>query len=89
MDIPHTLALEVLHAADFLLLPRLKSLAAIAISDPSQAADARLNMYDILRAAWATNTQRLEYVYVPHHHLLINILDYLPQSGLLNTCKKS
>ena len=62
VDIPHELALDVLHAADFLLLPRLKNLAAIAISDPtSSSTDAPLNMYDVLRAAWATNTQRLEY----------------------------
>ena len=74
VDIPHENALDVLHAADFLLLPRLKNLAAIAISDPtSSSTDASLNMYDVLRAAWATNTQRLEYTTNPTAFKLSNL----------------
>ena len=64
VEIPRDIALEVLYAADFLLLPRLKSLAAIALEndvDPDNEIT-REDMYEILRAAWATNTQRLEYL---------------------------
>lgn len=63
VEIPRDIAVDVLYAADFLLLPRLKSLAAIALEndvDPDNELT-REDMYEILRAAWATNTQRLEY----------------------------
>jgi ankyrin repeat and BTB/POZ domain-containing protein 1 len=64
VEIPRDIALEVLYAADFLLLPRLKSLAAIALEndvDPDNEIT-REDLYEILRAAWTTNTQRLEYL---------------------------
>ena len=64
-EIPRDIALEVLYAADFLLLPRLKSLAAIALENENDVDPlnqfTREDMYEILRAAWSTNTQRLEY----------------------------
>lgn len=68
-EIPRDIALEVLYAADFLFLPRLKSLAAIALEnendlDPSNQFT-REDIYEILRAAWSTNTQRLEYLPLP------------------------
>lgn len=63
-EIPRDIALEVLYAADFLLLPRLKSLAAIALENENDIDPlnqfSREDMYEILRAAWSTNTQRLE-----------------------------
>ena len=62
VEVPREMALEVLYAADFLLLPRLKSLAAIALEndvDPLKEFT-KEDLYDILRAAWSTNTQRLE-----------------------------
>jgi hypothetical protein len=64
-EIPRDIALDVLYAADFLLLPRLKSLAAIALENENDLDPlnqfTREDMYEILRAAWSTNTQRLEY----------------------------
>src|SRR5579859_6894131 len=64
-EIPRDIALEVLYAADFLFLPRLKSLAAIALENENDIDPlnqfTREDMYEILRAAWSTNTQRLEY----------------------------
>jgi ankyrin repeat and BTB/POZ domain-containing protein 1 len=63
VEIPRDIAVDVLYAADFLLLPRLKSLAAIALEndvDPDNELTSE-DVYEILRAAWATNTQRLEY----------------------------
>jgi hypothetical protein len=62
-EIPRDIALEVLYAADFLLLPRLKSLAAIALENDVDPLNefSRDDLYEVLRAAWSTNTQRLEY----------------------------
>jgi len=62
-EIPRDLALDVLYAADFLFLPRLKSLAAIALENEANAFEdfAKEDLYEVLRAAWSTNTQRLEY----------------------------
>jgi ankyrin repeat and BTB/POZ domain-containing protein 1 len=63
-EIPREMALEVLYAADFLLLPRLKSLATIALEsdiDPLNELP-REDLYEVLKAAWATNTPRLEYI---------------------------
>jgi ankyrin repeat and BTB/POZ domain-containing protein 1 len=62
-EIPRDVALEVLYAADFLLLPRLKSLAAIALENDIDPLNkfSKEDMYEILRAAWSTSTQRLEY----------------------------
>ena len=62
-DIPYELGLDVLQAADYLLLAKLKSLAAITISDPKGINEnTEEDIYQLLRAAWQTNTQRLEYV---------------------------
>jgi len=62
-EIPRDIALEVLCAAAFLLLPRLKSLAAIALENESDPLNdfGPADLYEILRAAWLTNTERLEY----------------------------
>lgn len=64
VEIPRDVALEVLYAADFLLLPRLKSLAAIVLenSDGPSNEYSREDLYEILRAAWSTDTPRLEYL---------------------------
>lgn len=73
-EIPRDIALEVLYAADFLLLPRLKSLASIALENEIDPLSdfSRDDLYEILRAAWSTNTQRLEYL--PHKSLIDNLL---------------
>jgi ankyrin repeat and BTB/POZ domain-containing protein 1 len=63
-EIPREIALDVLYAADFLLLTRLKSLAAIALENEVEPLS-REDLYEILRAAWSTNTQRLEYLSPP------------------------
>ena len=62
VEIPRDVALDILYAADFLLLPRLKSLAAIALENENDPLNefSREDMYEILRAAWSTNTPRLE-----------------------------
>jgi ankyrin repeat and BTB/POZ domain-containing protein 1 len=60
VEIPRDLALDVLYAADFLFLPRLKSLAAIALENDADVLSLE-DFYEILRAAWTTNTARLEY----------------------------
>jgi ankyrin repeat and BTB/POZ domain-containing protein 1 len=62
-EIPRDIALEVLCASAFLLLPRLKSLAAIALENESDPLNDFMpeDLYEILRAAWLTNTERLEY----------------------------
>lgn len=62
-EIPRDLALDVLFLADSLFADKLKSLAAIVIS---QAPDPVASMADILRAAWATRIERLEH-YVAQH----------------------
>ena len=63
VEIQRDIALEVLYAADFLLLPRLKSLAAIALENDVDPLNelSRDDLYEIMRAAWSTNTPRLEY----------------------------
>ncbi|AOW03862.1 hypothetical protein B0I72DRAFT_141085 [Yarrowia lipolytica] len=62
-EIPRDLALDVLFLADSLFADKLKSLAAIVIS---QAETPVASMADILRAAWATRIERLEH-YVAQH----------------------
>lgn len=64
VEIHRDAALEVLYASDFLLLPRLKSLAAITVENDADPLDEFSNeeLYEILRAAWSTNTPRLEYI---------------------------
>ncbi|KAG5361494.1 BTB/POZ domain-containing protein 3 [Yarrowia sp. C11] len=62
-EIPRDLALDVLFLADSLFADKLKSLAAIVIS---QAEKPVASMADILRAAWATRIERLEH-YVAQH----------------------
>ncbi|KAK9366935.1 hypothetical protein V1509DRAFT_213501 [Lipomyces kononenkoae] len=73
-DIPGATALDVLYAADLLLIDKLKSLASVAltnttaedddaIADPTvgkHATPLYANIYDILRAGWATRMDRLE-----------------------------
>ena len=61
-EIQRDIALEVLYAADFLLLPRLKSLAAIALENDVDPLNelSKEDLYEIIRAAWSTNTPRLE-----------------------------
>lgn len=65
-EIPRDIALEVLCASAFLLLPRLKSLAAIALENENDPLNDFTpdDLYEILRAAWLTNTERLEFVVV-------------------------
>ncbi len=58
VDIPGPLALDVLYAADLLLIDRLKSVAAIAITTLGYEKVASL--YEILRAGWHTRVNRLE-----------------------------
>lgn len=67
VEIQRDIALEVLYAADFLLLPRLKSLAAIALENDVDPLNelSRDDLYEIMRAAWSTNTPRLEYIPAP------------------------
>jgi hypothetical protein len=62
-EIPRDIALDVLCGSAFLLLPRLKSLAAIALENESDPLNEFTpeDLYEILRAAWLTNTERLEY----------------------------
>ncbi|KAK9245964.1 hypothetical protein V1506DRAFT_458030, partial [Lipomyces tetrasporus] len=75
VDIPGAIALDVLYCADLLLVDKLKSLASVAlthstdeddetaISDPTvgkHATPLYANIYDILRAGWATRMDRLE-----------------------------
>ncbi|KAK7203076.1 hypothetical protein BZA70DRAFT_283778 [Myxozyma melibiosi] len=58
VDIPGQLALDVLYCADELLIDKLKSLASIALSSDDNVLFA--DIYDILRAGWATRMDRLE-----------------------------
>lgn len=69
-EIQRDIALEVLYAADFLLLPRLKSLAAIALENDIDPLNelSRDDLYEIIRAAWSTNTPRLEYFFPHSYH---------------------
>ncbi|KAK9323553.1 hypothetical protein V1517DRAFT_257983 [Lipomyces orientalis] len=75
VDIPGAIALDVLYCADLLLVDKLKSLASVAlthssdeddetaISDPTvgkHATPLYANIYDMLRAGWATRMDRLE-----------------------------
>ncbi|KAK9239574.1 hypothetical protein V1525DRAFT_397822 [Lipomyces kononenkoae] len=74
VDIPGAIALDVLYTADLLLIDKLKSLASVAltnstsedgdaIADPTvgkHATPLYANIYDILRAGWATRMDRLE-----------------------------
>jgi len=59
VEIPPELALDTLFAADLLLLDRLKSLAAISLTN-CRPEDLPIDMYSILRAAWQTRVERLE-----------------------------
>ena len=63
VEIPRDIALDVLFAADFLFLTRLKSLAAIALENETDPLNelTREDLYEILRAGWTTDTPRLEY----------------------------
>jgi ankyrin repeat and BTB/POZ domain-containing protein 1 len=63
-EIPRDIALDVLCGSAFLLLPRLKSLAAIALENENDPLNEFTpeDLYEILRAAWLTNTERLEYL---------------------------
>ena len=63
VEIPRDIALDVLFAADFLFLTKLKSLAAIALENEADPLNelTREDLYEVLRAAWTTDTPRLEY----------------------------
>lgn len=63
VEIPRTLALEVLELASFLLLSKersLKSLAAISITNNEAELPPDTDIYSILRIAWQTETPRVE-----------------------------
>lgn len=61
VDIPLESALDTLYAADLLLLERLKALSCIVITTKmTDAQNATFNIYDVLRAAWHTRSERLE-----------------------------
>ncbi|GAO51473.1 hypothetical protein G7K_5573-t1 [Saitoella complicata NRRL Y-17804] len=65
--IPPPHALDLVFAADMLLLDRLKSLAAIEITKtPPEDPPEGVSMYDVLRAAWSTRTERLEHHAASH-----------------------
>ncbi|KAK9378734.1 uncharacterized protein V2V93DRAFT_374895 [Kockiozyma suomiensis] len=58
VDIPGSIALDVLYCADELLIDKLKSLASVVLSSNDEILPA--DIYDILRAGWATRMDRLE-----------------------------
>lgn len=70
VDCPLSLSLDLLYAADMLLLDRLKTKTAVSISakgnvlSPNAAnkedEEDDINIYDVLHAAWDLNVQRLE-----------------------------
>ncbi|KAK9478916.1 hypothetical protein V1514DRAFT_329373 [Lipomyces japonicus] len=71
VEIPGSIALDVLYCADLLLIDKLKSLASIALTNIDNEEEADLSVgkhaaklhadiYDILRAGWATRMDRLE-----------------------------
>ena len=76
VDIPLSLAVDVLFAADMLFIEKLKTKAAQVIStlgngtktslgdrthtDNREEAEEEINVYDVIRAGWDTRVQRLE-----------------------------
>jgi ankyrin repeat and BTB/POZ domain-containing protein 1 len=85
-EIPRDIALDVLCGSAFLLLPRLKSLAAIALENESDPLNDLTpeDLYEILRAAWLTNTERLEYITLKSKLMVDNSVPRTLQSILIS-----
>jgi ankyrin repeat and BTB/POZ domain-containing protein 1 len=61
VDVPIACAMEVLYAADLLLIDRLKSLASITITNCTvDQLPSNMTIFDILRASWTLRNDRLE-----------------------------
>ncbi|KAK9450164.1 uncharacterized protein V1518DRAFT_413149 [Limtongia smithiae] len=60
VDISSSIALDVLYVADLLFLDKLKSLAAIALTNAQYSVEDDAIIFDILHAGWATRMDRLE-----------------------------
>lgn len=59
-DVPVDRAMEVLYAADMLLLERLKTFSAISITNCGNNLPESLSVFEILRAGWTLRIDRLE-----------------------------
>lgn len=59
-DVPIDKAMEVLYAADMLLLERLKTFSSITITNCGNDLPENLSIFEILRAGWALRIDRLE-----------------------------
>uniref|UniRef100_A0A060T1H2 ARAD1C20504p n=1 Tax=Blastobotrys adeninivorans TaxID=409370 RepID=A0A060T1H2_BLAAD len=59
-DVPVSLAMEVLYAADLLLVERLKSFASISITNCGNDLPKGMDIFNILRAGWTLRLDRLE-----------------------------
>lgn len=60
VDIPTGLAIDTLMLADSLFIDRLKTMAAIAITQIDNYDESEISLYDVLRVSWKTRVQRLE-----------------------------
>ncbi len=60
VDIPTVLAIDTLMLADSLFIDRLKTMAAIAITQIDNYDECEISLYDVLRVSWKTRVQRLE-----------------------------
>ncbi|VEU23540.1 DEKNAAC104484 [Brettanomyces naardenensis] len=59
-EIPSELAMDTLVLADSLFIDRLKTMAAIAITQIKDYDEEGISLYDILRVSWQARVQRLE-----------------------------
>ncbi|CDO93890.1 unnamed protein product [Kluyveromyces dobzhanskii CBS 2104] len=78
-DIPWEIAIDVLKISDFLLTDRLKTMAAVTITQ-SQEFLTKYSIFDVLDVAWSCSVERLEHYAAKH---IANDIEYYITDPLL------
>lgn len=96
-DIPLEAAIDVVFAADMLLIEKLKQRAAIIIStlgngsadgtEADQSGDSGIDIYEVVRAGWDTRVQRLEDFGA--RYLAQRLERFIDEPGFLELVKES
>ncbi|KAI9732017.1 MAG: hypothetical protein M1818_007612 [Claussenomyces sp. TS43310] len=102
-DFPLEIAIDVLFAADMLLIEKLKTKAAVVIStlgsgsnnvlidrthsDGDKLEEEPINVYDVIRAGWLTRVQRLEEFAA--RYLAYRLEDYIDEEDFEELIKES
>ncbi|KAK4696946.1 hypothetical protein P7C71_g1061, partial [Lecanoromycetidae sp. Uapishka_2] len=87
-DFPLAIAIDVLFAANYLLIEKLKLKAAVVITEEShQEAEEAINIYDVVRAGWLTRTPRLEEFGA--RYIAYRLEDYIDEDDFADLVRES